>query len=120
MEIILKDGKTVKIEAFNYSETYKGLLEGRPSPGLNRKIVERESNHHLWGEKRINVIMPSIQQLDSWIPPSAYRDLLLYIDKRESNMVVLWFDEHPGDKSLKEIIERGIVNIDWEKDANFF
>jgi hypothetical protein len=117
MEIKLKDGKTVKVLAFHYGETYEGLLEGRPSPGLNRRIVEKESNFHIWGEQRINVIMPSIQQLDTWIPPSAYRALLSYFDKQESDMVVLWFDELPVDKSLKEIIEKGVENVDWDRDS---
>jgi hypothetical protein len=120
MEIKLRDGKTVKVAAFNYSETYEGLLEGRPNPGFNRRLVEMESKHHIWGEEKINVIMPSTNHLDDWIPPSVFRVLLRYFDGKESSMVVLWFDNEPGERSLRSIIEKGVENIDWDKEAIFY
>ncbi|MEJ1241074.1 hypothetical protein WBG78_23200 [Chryseolinea sp. T2] len=37
-----------------------------------------------------------------------------------SELVVIWFDENPGQRSIKEIIENGIRKVDWDKNAKDF
>lgn len=75
--------------------------------------------------RKVLKIQPTNEEINTFLPPSVYKVWLVStnpIDKYDdaSELIVIWFDENPGERSIKEIIEKGVINIEWENHAEGF
>lgn len=125
MIIKLKCGRDVTVDGFEFGYTYGGLLEGRPNNRLNHNIFERTSYPSNWGSRKVLKIKPEKIEFDDVLKPTHYS---VWLNSNEpinenyhgSELVVIWFDELPNGKMIEEIIQHGIENIDWDKNAEDF
>lgn len=124
MEIELKTGRKVQVEAVNMSKTYGGLLAGEPSEAINDSIIGLIGYSKDWGNRKAllnkedmysskNVLKPIIYSV--WLTSDAVPQKSKINDS--STIVLLWFGNESIDKSVKEIIEQNIFNFDWDKQA---
>jgi hypothetical protein len=124
IKIKLSSGKIVTLEAFNMSMTYAGLLVGEPNNEMNDSIISQISYPTNWGTRKAvlnktdmytskNVLKPIIYSV--WLTASA----VLKINDG-SSMVLIWFGENSTDKSIQEIIIKGVGGFDWNKHAESF
>jgi hypothetical protein len=122
MTIQLHSGKNVQVDSFNFSYTYADLLEGEPDEEYNEEIFEDAYYPSSWGSRKLLKIQPSSEEFETRLKPCMYSVYLVSNDPIvESNdgseLVVLWFGENPNDRPIKDIIETGVKEIDWEKNA---
>ena len=121
--IKLKSGRDVYVEEFKYNRTYEGRLGGIPNATVNIKIVNRQEWHDAWNHTWATyVIQPSEEEMMNYLPFAVYKvKLASYkpVNKiwDNSSLVVIWFDELPGERPLKEIIKKAVFSIDWDKYA---
>ncbi|MBT1706527.1 hypothetical protein [Chryseosolibacter indicus] len=125
IDIVLESGRKVTVDGFVYGRTYSGLLEGSPNLKSNKRILDWQKCPSEWGPRKVLMLEPSSQALQSWLPPSTYKVWLTSNDPINktfmgSELVVIWFDENPGQRSIKEIIENGIRKVDWDNNAKDF
>jgi hypothetical protein len=124
MKIKLNNGREVKMEAFNMSLTYGGLLVGKPNEAMNDSIIGLISYSKDWGNRKAllnkkdmylskNVLKPIIYS--TWLTSSVVPAESKTNDA--STIVLLWFGEEPNEKSINEIIKQEIDNFDWDKHA---
>jgi hypothetical protein len=126
--IQLKCGRKVYVHRFTYYRTYWSLIDGTPDIKYNKGIIEWEKCPKDWEieySRKVLKIQPNDEEVNTLLPPSVYKVWLISndpIDKYDdaSELIVIWFDENPGNRSLKEIIEKGVINIEWEKHAEGF
>ena len=96
MLITLDSGKIVKVESFEYSYTYGGVLCGLPNEKMNRSVFEDIKYPSNWGSRKTLKIKPSTYILESlyfiisltislFIPLKVqrYKDRGLFIKKLE-------------------------------------
>jgi len=121
--IKLKSGRDVYVEEFRYNRTYESLLGGIPNATVNIKIVKGQEWHDAWNHKWATyIIQPSDAEMLNYLPFAVYKvKLVSYkpVNKFEdySSLVVIWFDELPGERPLKGIIKKAVFAIDWDKYA---
>lgn len=124
MKIKLKTGRVIQVEAFNMSKTYGGLLVGEPDETMNDRIIDLISYSKEWGNhktllntKNMYVSKDVLKSViySAWLDSEPINDLENYYDGSE--IVVSWFGEEQIKKSIKEIIEAGLSDFDYEKHA---
>ncbi len=125
MRIKLKCGREVKVDGFEFGFTYGGLLEGSPNERMNNNIFERTNYSTNWGPRKVLKIRPEINEFKNGLKPAHYSVWLNSNDPinpkfHGSELVVIWFDEKPNGKTVEEIIQKGVQNIDWDKNARDF
>ncbi|MCD9014397.1 hypothetical protein [Parachryseolinea silvisoli] len=125
IDIELESGRRVTVDGFVYGRTYGGLLEGRPNRNVNKRILERQKCPSEWGSRKVLVIQPLDRDLENFLPPSIYKVWLNSNDPINSvfmgsELVIIWFDETPGERSIKDIIEKRVREVDWDKNAQDF
>lgn len=124
MEIELKTGRKVHIEAFNMSKTYGGLLVGKPFEAMNDSIIGLVSYSKDWGNRKAllnkedmyaskNVLKPIIYSV--WLTSDVVPQESKINDS--STIVLLWFGEEANEKSVHDIIKEEIINFDWDNQA---
>lgn len=124
MEIKLQIGRTVRVEAFNMSRTYGGLLVGEPSEAMNDSIIGLINYSKDWGNRKAllnkqnmyaskNVLKPIIYS--AWLTSDVVPEKSKINDS--STIVLIWLGEEPNDKSIQEIIKQEIFTFDWDKNA---
>ncbi len=127
--ILLKCGYKVSVKRFTYHLTYWSLLDGIPDKRLNKEIIERENCPNDWGSENLSQcafkIQPTDDEVSTFLPPSVFKVWLIsnepinnYDDASE--LVVIWFGENPIKRTIEEIIEGKIKDIDWKKYAQSF
>jgi hypothetical protein len=124
MKIKLNNGREVKMEAFNMSLTYGGLLVGEPNEAINDSIIGLISYSKDWGNRKALLNKKDMYISKGFLKPIIYSVWLTSSvvpaeskTNDASTIVLLWFGEEPNDKSIPEIIKEEIVNFDWDKHA---
>jgi hypothetical protein len=124
MKIKLNNGREVKMEAFNMSQTYGGLLVGEPNEAINDSIIGLISYSKDWGNRKALLSKKDMYISKGFLKPIIYSVWLTSSvvpaeskTNDASTIVLLWFGEEPNDKSIPEIIKEEIVNFDWDKHA---
>ena len=125
IRIKLNCGRKVKVDGFEFGYTYGGLLEGSPNESMNKNIFERTKYPSSWGQRKVLKIKPEKSEFKNGLKPSHYSVWLssndpIDPDYHGSELVVIWFDQLPNGKTIEEIIENGIQNINWNKNAQDF
>lgn len=123
-----KNGNTLFLDGFHLAVTYGTLLEGTPDMESNQKIVKNAevALEKICGKRKTHVIQPSLQELQTQLPEMAYHAWLTGNSVKNENcdgagLVWVWFGNEEPDKSIKQIIEEQIRELDWENLAqNFF
>jgi len=119
-------GRSVLVESFAFDRTYAGVLAYSPKhyKEMNEGIVNRQNYPTDWGENRNKLIVrPSEESINTLLPPFIYKAWCISDPVKkdkgydESGLIVIWFDQIPSERSVKEIIESGMQEIDWEKYA---
>jgi len=123
-------GRSVAVEALYFLRTYLGLLEGRPDREMNDRILAqvRTEMVPLWGERRVHVIPPVIDESDPAHPAlprlrfTAW--LCCYQPIREPNagseLVVVWFREECPGEPLDKVVGDAIRSLPWVELARDF
>src|SRR5262245_42079815 len=103
MFITLNCGRRVSVDAFDYSRTYSGLLEGLPNAEINDWIIQRAliRQESSWGRRPTYLIQPVIERKDPEHPRLPPVLLLARLRCNEpidpnfmgSELVVVWFSE---------------------------
>ena len=122
MRIRLNGGLEVEVNSFSYGYTYGSIIEGVPNKKLNEAIIQNASYPSNWGDRKLLKVQPNKSDLENKLKPICYAVWLKSfepINKRydASELVVIWFGDHPDGKSIEYIIESGVKNIDWKKNA---
>ena len=125
IEIQLKCGREVKVDGFEFGYTYGGLLEGMPNKRMNQNIFENTTYPSKWGPRKVLKIKPERKEFRNSLKPTHYSVWLtsykpINPNYQGSELVVIWFEELPNGKTVEEIIENGVRDIDWDKHAQDF
>ena len=123
--IKLDSGKTVKVESFEYSYTYGGVLCGLPNEQMNRSVFDDIKYPSNWGPRKTLKIKPSTKEFEIKLKSAYYSVWLNSNDPinpefHGSELVVIWLDDIPKGRPIEEIITKGVKAIDWEANAQDF
>lgn len=126
MAIRLKCGREVFAEHYFRTYTYGGMIAGRPTPQISRRILETIADRvvPMWGSRPTHVI-PSVREI---LPPVMHFTKLIsnplknaHSDDSQyffgSELVVIWFADEQIEQPLIRVIESGVAGVDWEKHA---
>jgi hypothetical protein len=118
----LKSGREISVHYFSFSYTYDGFLAGIPNIDKNKKIIASAKAPIEWGSFKVLKIRPKKKEILTTLKPVCYRALLESEslnsgndDYYGSNLIVIWFGEDPANKTIEEIINADLKNINWEK-----
>ena len=125
MENIKLGEREITIERFHFSYTYTGLIIGSPNKVINEKIIsDYESSLNVGNRKSVFVLKDEDYITDEVLKPiiySAWLDSDSINDKENqydgSWIVVSWFGEIQIEKSIRDIIEDGLKDFDYDKFA---
>lgn len=125
IKIKLNSGREVSVEGFSFGYTYGGLYEGLPNEKMNNDIFDRSSYPNNWGPRKVLKIRPPKSDFEKALKPTDYAAWLhsnepIDPEYHGSELVVIWFGDPPNGKTVEEIIEQGIKDIDWESNAEDF
>jgi hypothetical protein len=128
--LTLDCGRQVSLDAFDYSRTYAGLLEGRPDAEMNALIIkgaisEREVT---WGKRAVHLIPPEVDHRDPEhpiLPPVVLGAWLVSHQPVKSafmasELVVVWFAEECHTDSIEDVVFRAVRALPWERLASDF
>jgi hypothetical protein len=123
-------GRDVSLEAFDYSRTYAGLLEGRPNAEMNARIIERAvaEREGSWGKRAVHLIPPATDGTDPTHPvlPSALLRAWLTCYQpvnpafMGSELVVVWFTDECHAEPIADVVFRAVRRLPWEQLADDF
>ena len=126
MKIKLNSGIELKVEAYNCTYTYSGLILGTPSNESNQRLINQLSYPKDWG-KRVCVMKKKDMYADEdRLKPvinSVWLSSSVPIKDTKANgadLVVMFFSEENDDMTIQEIILNGVRDIQWEKFATDF
>ena len=122
IDLKINNGREVSVNAFTMNFTYSGLLSYQTSERINRHIYERASYPTNWGNRAVLKLQPKELAFKSILDPCYYCVWLQseWTQHRESDgseLVVIWFDDIPNERSIEHMIAGGIKAIDWEAHA---
>ena len=125
IKVKLNCGRYVKVEGFEFGYTYGGLLAGAPNEILNKQIFDMTTYSSNWGSRKLLKIQPDNDDFKNRLKPTYY---IVWLSSNEpinreyhgSELVVIWFGDLPNGKPIESIIQVGIENIDWNKNAHDF
>src|SRR5262245_20241886 len=128
--LMLDCGRQVSLDAFDYSRTYGGLLEGLPNAEMNRRIIERAQAERegSWGPRKTHLIPPVVDARDPKHPAFSPALLRAWLHCNEpidpafmgSALVVVWFAEECLDEPITEVVFRAIRGLPWDQLADDF
>ena len=125
MEIKLTNGRSIRVDGFEFGYTYGGLLEGRPNETINKRIFERIVYPSSWGHRKVLRLEPDRKEFREFLKPAHYSVWLhsntpIDPDYHGSELVVIWLDDVPNDRAISDIIQSGVQHIDWDRHAEDF
>ena len=125
IRIRLKCGRDVKVDGFQFGYTYGGLLEGSPNKKMNKDIFDKTTYPSNWGPRKLLKIQPENDDFKKNLKPIHYSVWLHSIepinpDCHGSELVAIWFGDLPNGKTVEDIIQNGVENINWNKNAQDF
>jgi hypothetical protein len=123
-------GRQVSLDAFDYSRTYAGLLDGRPNAEMNAQIIERAitAREESWGKRVIHQIPPNVDLRDPEhpiLPPLLLRAWLVCHQPINSafmgsELVVVWFADECHAEPIADVVFRAVRALPWERLAADF
>jgi hypothetical protein len=123
IKIKLKSGREVGVDSFHFNYTYGGLLVGIPHERMNIEYFEKKTYPKNWGKgRKLLKIKPNPEDFKNRLKPIYYS---VWLDSKPfnpkyfgSSLIVTWFGNEPNGKTIDEIIQTGIENIDWIENAH--
>ena len=117
--------REITVEKFHFALTYAGLLIGSPNKEINDKIKsDSQSSLNIGNRKSVFVAKNEDYITDEILKPIIYS---AWLDSEPINdmenqydgswIVVSWFGEEQINKSIKEIIEDGLSDFDYDNFA---
>ena len=123
----LNSGRKVSLISFSFNYTYGGLLIGSPNEKLNKKIISKSTYPTDWGIRKTLKLIPKQSAIENKLKPVCYcalleSEVIQSLDKTHdgSNLVVIWFGDHPNNKTIEDILNANLKKIDWEQYAENF
>lgn len=126
MRIKLKSGIELKVEAYNCTETYAGLILGTPSNESNQRLINQLSYPKDWGERACIMKKSDMYATKNELKPiinSVWLSSSEPIDDKNSfgaDLVVMFFSDENLEMTIQEIILNGVRNLHWDKFATDF
>ena len=128
LSLTLDCGRRVTLDAFEYSRTYAGLLEGLPNAEINSRIIEEALAKGLWGPRKTHLVPPVIDERDPKHPrlPSACLQAWVWCNDpidpafMGSALVVVWFADECLADTIADVVFRAIRGLPWEQLAEDF
>ena len=122
MKIHLFDGSEVIVESFVFTPTNLGNIQNETNYELNKDIYKDLTYPSEWGNKSFLKIEPDFKDY-AFKDKSAFYKVWLSLktpidsDYSGSELVVIWLDKLPGERTIFEIIKTGVEKTDWKKHA---
>ena len=122
MKIHLFDGSEVIVESFVFTPTNLGNIQNETNYELNKDFYKDLTYPSEWGNKSFLKIEPDFKDY-AFKDKSAFYKVWLSLktpidsDYSGSELVVIWLDKLPGERTIFEIIKTGVEKIDWKKHA---
>jgi hypothetical protein len=128
LSLTLDCGRRVMLDAFEYSRTYGGLLEGLPNAEINSRIIEGALAERSWGLRKTHLIPPEVDTRDPRhpeLPPALLRAWVWCNDPINpafmgSSLVVVWFAHECHADTIADVVFRAIRGLPWEQLAEDF
>ena len=122
MKINLFDCSVVIVESFVFTPTNLGKIQNETNYKLNKDIYNDLTYPYEWGNKSFLKIEPDFKDYAFKDKSAFYKVLLssktpIDSDHSGSELVVIWLDKLPGERTIFEIIKNGVEKIDWKKHA---
>ncbi len=123
MQFILGD-RTFQVSSFSFSHTYEHLLVGKPNREINERILSEMHTKGALFHPRVVRVGVSEEELNGVLPACYYFAEIQSDPIKEgfcgSILTLCWFDEAPGSRSILEIVEKPLKQLDWETAAEDF
>lgn len=122
MKIHLFDGSEVIVESFVFTPTNLGNIQNETNYELNKDFYKDLTYPSEWGNKSFLKIEPDFKDY-AFKDKSAFYKVWLSLktpidsDYSGSELVVIWLDKLPGERTIFEIIKTGVEKTDWKKHA---
>ena len=124
-KIILRDGYIVKVIGLSIKPTYADVWAGKPTPELNRRIVEDGfTKPREWPtELRVLLLRPKREVLNTILPQfriTVWLDCYQAIDAVAydgSWLVVTFFTRDLLTVGLHDLLQKTLQDIDWKFSA---
>ena len=126
MRIKLNSGIELKVEAYNCTDTYAGLILGTPSEESNQRLINQLQYPKDWGDRVCimkksdmyaseNILKPVINSV--WLSSSEPIK-----DKNSfgADLVVMFFSDENLEMTIQETILNGVRDIMRDKFATDF
>ncbi len=125
LEFQLKSGRKVVLKAFRLDLTYGNMIEGDPDPFVNKMVFERIGRPDGFREMATHVIMPLEEEIKDILPPFYCTVQLKSYEGIQrkgagSEMILVFFVEDVINKSIGQLIQEGIEDLDWDSHAHEF
>lgn len=123
IKIKLQNGGQAHLNGFHLSFTYGGLMEGIPGEEVNQMIIEEIKKSKIWGQRKIYSISPNKEDFLKTLPLfSCFAWLTSYEFAKNpyadgSELVLHWFEKSMEGKSVQEIIQNAVEQVEWENEA---
>ena len=116
--------REIEIEKFAMGFTYSNLLTGKPDLVINECILDGINPSSDWPfYTKWSIPIPS-DLMHSSLPECYYHVALtssgISADFYFSGLILTWFDDSPGKRTIEEIVERAVLQISWEDIAGDF
>ncbi len=128
--IPLDCGREVSFDAFHYSVTYSGLLEGRPTKKMNARICESALDRagSMWGKRKVHMVPPKTNEKDPDHPRLPEVEITVWLTCNDpidpsfdgSELVAVFYRDEWKDESLYDVIHGGVRSIPWDELAYDF
>jgi hypothetical protein len=128
----LDSGRTLRLEAFHFSHTYAGLLEGAPDAEYNARLVARTAKRmvSVWGTRRTYVIPPVQRMVTEGgrihprLPEFVYHFWLTskpLADALDGSELLLVFFAMPSEGiEVGNVLRAATEGLQWDKLASDF
>lgn len=123
IKVKLNNGKYANLESFHLSFTYAGLMEGAPGKETNQIIIDEIRDFKVWGKRKVYSISPREEDLEEALPLfSCFAWISSFAPVKDplsdgSELVMHWFEKSMEGKSIQQMIQSVIDQIDWENEA---
>ena len=126
MRINLNSGIELKVEAYNCTDTYAGLILGTPSDESNQRLINHLSYPKDWGGRECVTKKSDMYASEDILKPvinSVWLSSSEPIEDKNSfgaDLVVMFFSDENLEMTIQQIILNGVRDLYWEKLATDF
>jgi hypothetical protein len=122
---IIIDNHEYYCDNVKMKRTYSSILEGYPDKKFNERILKDIKS--IWEHVPLCIVQPNIienikiKNHEYEIFPSYQYGAWIYTHEIDmSHLYLVWFDDEPGERSIKNIVENGLKQINWKDNAKEF